>query len=742
MGNASSAEVAEEEALSLAEHRADIDMARAKGKASYMPTALALKATLDARRTTAQRTAISSTTVAGEGQKSRPVESELRSDAALPSNIDFMSVDSPTDTGDAEDEDMEDGEVPGGLLDRFQPRKEPISRSSYRSASPHSSSEAPRISTLQPEQQKRHEAIAKQANTVADAPASQDSIFVQTATTSSRPRSSKASTTLHARHAKRIRNASEKLDLSSSSSDEGPLTQGRPIATATMPVASSSKMSTASQAHDAKRLRRAPEIESTPFLSDEVALALGRPQALATTTTPDPRSITTSTTLQARDNQRIRRPSEKLKSRLLSNDEALQAQGRPHSTAFMNDRQNALTSKTAASKGRASGPTADVQGELGSGSSGSGAPAPTASTASTAAAVAGGLAGIGPIRKKAGTTLNKKSDRTTPELTTSIVARPPEWYNKLKGTTSRVPEEANARGLLESLKGQIKNVKSNTKNTEEAFLKIREQLHKLAFAKVSGQLLRDMRALHDDTGLPQIFDRRFTDGVKFPWDVQADAEELYNKWSRKIFETNLLRGIIAGKSASRYQEKTVDTLDPAYPRISAKFHGNGLLLNGQWWPSQLAAMRDGAHGATIAGISGAVGQGAYSCIMSGGHGYPDEDHGEWILYCGTDSSDSTVTEPTRRMLESQESGNPVRLIRSHNLGSAFAPPRDGGFRYDGLYKVVSHTNLDGPESTRQRHQFKLVRLEGQDPIRGVGEAKRPTLQELEAHGNDRTMRGR
>ena len=194
--------------------------------------------------------------------------------------------------------------------------------------------------------------------------------------------------------------------------------------------------------------------------------------------------------------------------------------------------------------------------------------------------------------------------------------------------------------------------------------------------KVSGALLRSCRALHDEDGLPQLFDASFMGSIKVPWDIRADAEELYNKWCRQIFETDLLRGIIAGKPATKHQERSVDTIDPAYEgRVKPKFHGNGLLLNGQWWPTQLATVRDGAHGHTIAGIHGSSedGDGAYSCIMSGGHDYPDEDHGEWIKYCGTDSTDGSVTEPTQRMLESQKSGKPVRLIRSHNLKSDFAP---------------------------------------------------------------------
>ncbi|KAK3674145.1 ubiquitin-like with PHD and RING finger domains 2 [Recurvomyces mirabilis] len=354
-------------------------------------------------------------------------------------------------------------------------------------------------------------------------------------------------------------------------------------------------------------------------------------------------------------------------------------------------------------------------------------------------ASAGGLPAL-KISKKSGTSLKEMSNRVTPEVTTEIAERPPAWYKTLKPMTTRNPDERNAQVLLERLKADVKKAKTSKGDMQQTFENIREELHKLAFEKVSGPLLRTCRALHDVDGLPQLFDASFMGSIKVPWDVQADAEELYNKWCRQIFETDLLRGIIAGKSATKHQEKSVDTIDPAYDgKVSSKFHGNGLLLNGQWWPTQLAAVRDGAHGHTIAGISGTSGEGGYSCIMSGGHDYPDEDHGDWVKYCGTDSTDGSVTEPTHRMLESEKSGKPVRLIRSHNLKSDFAP--EIGFRYDGLYKVVGNVNLDGVDSTRQRHQFKLVRLPDQDSIRGKEPGKRPTEQEIKAHKEHKRLRG-
>ena len=83
-----------------------------------------------------------------------------------------------------------------------------------------------------------------------------------------------------------------------------------------------------------------------------------------------------------------------------------------------------------------------------------------------------------------------------------------------------------------------------------------------------------------------------------------------------------------------------DRIDPKYPVVvNSKCHGNNGLVNGQWWPFQICALRDGAHGSIQGGISGSKGDGAFSCILSGGvdskgQPYPDKDEGNivWFVY--------------------------------------------------------------------------------------------------------------
>lgn len=92
------------------------------------------------------------------------------------------------------------------------------------------------------------------------------------------------------------------------------------------------------------------------------------------------------------------------------------------------------------------------------------------------------------------------------------------------------------------------------------------------------------------------------------------------------------------------------------------------------------------------------------------------------------------------MLESVD-GKPVRLIRSHNAHTKYAP--EVGFRYDGLYNVTEVERMDTVKSIRQRHRFRLVRVAGQDPIRGGdGPMKRPTAQEIEQYNTHQRLSGK
>lgn len=334
------------------------------------------------------------------------------------------------------------------------------------------------------------------------------------------------------------------------------------------------------------------------------------------------------------------------------------------------------------------------------------------------------------------------------ELSENKQREPPGWYSKMKFESRGGRDKMGVDQLLNALKDKVKRAQ---KGDTSVFQEIRDRLHKIFFVEVNKQMLRNTKMLDNESGLPQLFDKNFAKSVDWPYDIKADAEELYNKWCRQDFATDIMRGINCGKpkvgkkSSKETIDRSSDRLLEGYPTINANYFGNRHLLNGQWWPTQLTCLRDGAHGSSQAGISGGSIEdkvGAYSCIMSGGHEYgEDKDMGDVVLYCGTDCKDGsgTITDSTWRMIHSVGK-NPVRLIRSHNLNSDWAPKI--GFRYDGLYDVVEMEKIDPPGHPRARHRFKLVRRPGQDPIRGgKGPERRPTDQEIEAYEKDKRLRG-
>ncbi|KAF2470941.1 uncharacterized protein BDR25DRAFT_28376 [Lindgomyces ingoldianus] len=331
---------------------------------------------------------------------------------------------------------------------------------------------------------------------------------------------------------------------------------------------------------------------------------------------------------------------------------------------------------------------------------------------------------------------NLRSDNSSlsipePAAQTPLVQAPPAWYLDLKpqgfqmnmlGKTKKATERQ-ALIALDSMKDCIARCeKEESPNQLDKFIEeLRDHVHKAEFLEVNKYIVRKKNML-DNTGLPRIFDTRF------PVDLRADALQLYNRWYMQIFSVDPLRGII--KDKNRVDKRNADRIDPSWPgRLSAKYYGQGNLVIGQWWPTQLCTVRDGAHGAPQAGIYGEKDKGAYSIVLSGNANYKDEDKGDEIYYSGTDSKDSTPTENTTRMIESCDTvKQAVRVIRSWNLNKSnpYRPVR--GFRYDGLYTVVGYSLVNADKAI---YRFHLVRLSGQDPIRYEDNAaRRPTRFEV------------
>lgn len=313
---------------------------------------------------------------------------------------------------------------------------------------------------------------------------------------------------------------------------------------------------------------------------------------------------------------------------------------------------------------------------------------------------------------------------------------PPQWYKDIDrdkaSRASRIPPgiDEHLNKIMEGIKKCNNATAKRMTPSPEEFAKINDGIHRAFFLDLSAMAIRQKGLLFNARGLPQIFNSAT---VHYPWYIKEDAAELYIKWWQKDTNPDLFRGIILGrtKNARIGRESAADKLDPKYSRKKGDFHGNGHLRNGQWWPTQLCAVRDGAHSATVAGICGRIGEGAFSCVMSGGS-YANIDKGDEVWYYGTESDDpSRPTDSTQHMIESFRLKTPVRVLRVSKMTTESPNPYKPkeGMRYDGLYKVVGYEVKD---LAKQVHLFHLVREPDQGPIRNSGPEARPTPEELDA----------
>ena len=82
-----------------------------------------------------------------------------------------------------------------------------------------------------------------------------------------------------------------------------------------------------------------------------------------------------------------------------------------------------------------------------------------------------------------------------------------------------------------------------------------------------------------------------------------------------IYGTN---GIMRGISQYKTKTKTY-AIEKLFNKRDSNVRGHNGIAVGQWWPLQICAVRDGAHGARMGGISGTEGTGVYSVVISGKH---------------------------------------------------------------------------------------------------------------------------
>ena len=193
-------------------------------------------------------------------------------------------------------------------------------------------------------------------------------------------------------------------------------------------------------------------------------------------------------------------------------------------------------------------------------------------------------------------------------MNTRTMDEGPEWYDTMD------MKQPFSRGDLQDLKYLYTLLRNARKDAAEgtdmmqAFEKIRQRIQQMEFYTSLSPILVKKSGLLDDGGLRVIFENQAR-GIEFPADIRADADILFRKWMGGQIDPHLFRGIVT-KSGTAKGDKGFKShsIDPDFPgKISCNYVGDGNLVSGQWWPLQMCAKRDGAHGEIEAGIHGQVG---------------------------------------------------------------------------------------------------------------------------------------
>ncbi|EFE35194.1 uncharacterized protein ARB_06151 [Trichophyton benhamiae CBS 112371] len=278
----------------------------------------------------------------------------------------------------------------------------------------------------------------------------------------------------------------------------------------------------------------------------------------------------------------------------------------------------------------------------------------------------------------------------------------------------------------------IKKIEART-DLERTIPRLRDRIHFLELYEIPESSIESMKAkfLDPNNGLPAIIRNHNS----IPWDIRLDCSAILKRMEEGNFHVDLSRGILTKRTFRENGKSSVSrVLDKNYPfKQSAFVVGDRHLRNGQWFPWQICALRDGAHGEIEGGISGNKVTGAVSIVLSssGGGGnqmYADVDQGDTVWYCGTRGKNGEVSANTALLLQAAGRKSDIRVLRSSKLPKVNPYRPSEGMRYDGLYKICSYEILDQETAL---HRFKLERVEGQTPIRYKGPEVRPTAREVE-----------
>jgi hypothetical protein len=186
---------------------------------------------------------------------------------------------------------------------------------------------------------------------------------------------------------------------------------------------------------------------------------------------------------------------------------------------------------------------------------------------------------------------------------------------------------------------------------------------------------------------PHLHERTDTTPLRVPADIAADIRYLLSRWRNNDFDTDLRRGITKTSRPGDQKLGPIDKLSAGYPfKLSAATRGDNGLEIGQWWPLQICAVRDGAHGALQAGIYYDR-DGAISVILGSG-GYTNTDNLHEIWYSGTaEKGSGGLSDSTEAMVKAIELKQTIRVLRKADPSNLHAPTE--ALRHGGLYLVTA-----------------------------------------------------
>jgi hypothetical protein len=171
--------------------------------------------------------------------------------------------------------------------------------------------------------------------------------------------------------------------------------------------------------------------------------------------------------------------------------------------------------------------------------------------------------------------------------------------------------------------------------------------------------------------------------------VQTLVQHAFERHKQAILD-GMVHGVVLEIEGTR----KVYAVDSRYPKRNVKVFGHNGLEVGQWWPMQIVALFNGAHGEKMGSIVGHSETVAYSVVTSGGS-YEElsQDTGNVFYYSGSNSYENG--DPKKhfsRLLAlraSLQMHEPVHVLRAagsggKKSGNSWWPAV--GMRYDGLYR--------------------------------------------------------